>query len=430
MLAVILFVFGQHVIAWAADAGEATAVVEGRTPEKLLTAHASDPAVEALQRRLTQVGKVADVIGEAIEAHRQEAMRRVLAGAIRADTGASDGETIARAATLYDRFASIFAEPLPMSTLEPEELTQLRRHYEKVVINATQGLWRRAGEVVIFDPAIGPELGRLCTVLPILAEGQRLRPTPSASLPPWLLKEQVCRAVENFALMLRRPLIAAGLSPANRSEDIDALLAYLLGAGERLTYAHERYPQAIACFRAMIEVATGADRTQRTMAGHFGLVEVYERLNQPVLAAETLGRALAAYPKAANWPSAAVLRLRWLYKANQFAAVVDEARSYYDDPRMAKYRPECLYMAWIANRRLKRPEAARQLSERFLKVFPDHPLGADLHFVIAMDALAQGNYGMVQQELELIELRYQNSPLLPKVRQLQERLRQSITGDP
>ena len=124
-----------------------------------------------------------------------------------------------------------------------------------------------------------------------------------------------------------------------------------------------------------------------------------------------------------------MLTLKYLYEAKQFDQVAKESAKYRADTRSEAYLPQILYISWVTHRREGNAETAEKLQEMFLKKFPQHPLGADMHFSSAMSALANGNYAEALRLLEIVEYRYPKSRIASKVKKLQERLWKSQSGE-
>jgi outer membrane protein assembly factor BamD (BamD/ComL family) len=125
---------------------------------------------------------------------------------------------------------------------------------------------------------------------------------------------------------------------------------------------------------------------------------------------------------------AAMLRMKYLYEANRFAAILDEAPPLRDDARCKLFVPQILYLQWVSHRREGQTDQAASVMRTFLDAYPTHPLGADMQFAAAMALLSEGDYAGASQALDRIEYRYPDSALIPKVRQLQARVRKLLDG--
>jgi hypothetical protein len=93
------------------------------------------------------------------------------------------------------------------------------------------------------------------------------------------------------------------------------------------------------------------------------------------------------------------------------------------DEKYAVYAPQIMYVRWVTNRQLSKSEESDRVRQRFLVRFPDHVLGADMHFATATDLLAASDYTAAEKELAFIEDHYPSAPVAKKARDICERLR-------
>ena len=121
-----------------------------------------------------------------------------------------------------------------------------------------------------------------------------------------------------------------------------------------------------------------------------------------------------------------MLRLKYHYESQQYDTIIEEAPTYQTDPRSKSYLPQILYISWVTHRRENRTDEAEQLQKTFLEKFPGHPLGADMFFASAMTALAASDYDEAQRLLDIIEYRYPESRILPKAKQIKNRIQKTI----
>ncbi len=389
----------------------------------LLSELTEDPAGQVFMERLRLLERAARDVGQVMETHRQLLLKRLLAQAVDLPTSLIGSHEIADAKSLYERHAPSFAHEIPIPPIGEDDLSLLRKHYDRVVSNAVEMAFLQGSDVVALDHQVGPDIGCLCLVLPMLTGAQRPSPQQFATAPEWFRRNDVRRTTEAFAISLGRPLVALSLASSGSAHGPEVTMDRLEKMGERLTYAYVNYPQAITCLDKMTKIATEANLGDRAVVGAIALAEVYSRMGQPGIAAGAIGTILTKFPMAENRHRAAALRLQYLHTAKQFSAIVDEWKGYCDSSISAAHKGTILYLAWDANRRLNRSVTAGQLATQFLETFPDHPWGASVHLAMAMDALVSRDYVACQEQLELIELRYPDTSLLPRVRQIQEQLK-------
>ena len=133
-------------------------------------------------------------------------------------------------------------------------------------------------------------------------------------------------------------------------------------------------------------------------------------------------RLLESCPASADRGKGVLMRLKYLYEAKQFDTLIQEAPAYESDDLCKPYLPQIFYLRWVSYRQLNQPQDAQKIQDAFLTRFPEHPLGADMHFASAVTALAASNYPEAQRLLDIIPYRYPQSKLLPKVKDMQKRL--------
>jgi hypothetical protein len=233
--------------------------------------------------------------------------------------------------------------------------------------------------------------------------------------------------IESFALSVKRPLAAYQFALFQKSA-IDKAgrtlppIDYLRAAAGKLTAASE-YHAAIHCLKIAIDLSDTAGRAEDAVALHLQRAEVLSNIGHPKLAAEEAKSLLLKYAESPSFGRAAMLRLKYLYEAEQLQSIAEEAPKYAEDRRAVTHLPQILYIHWQTLRRLDRGDDMKKIQNLFLSRFPEHPLGADMYFASAMNALAAFNYQEAARMLDVIEYRYPKSKIVPKVKEIQGRLR-------
>jgi len=394
---------------------------------RIAETHGDDPAVKGLRRRLELINTVAEAALEGFRSARADALDGILD-----DITKSSAKIVAAkpkrpgptARDLYFQYRDDFAAGTPATALTTQESKVLKEYHETAA--------RAAGRYVVqqctFDlkpeRAARDELTRLCVVLPLLnVPDAAWSDSQVQGLPDRLKSPGALKVLEAFALSVRRPLTAARFARARRKEDWDdeRLCDYLLGSAERLIGSSE-YHAAAECLETAIRAGAEADAAL-AMRAYCELAELREWLGHPQLGASTAETGMRAHPKAPNWPRAAVIRLKCLYRAGRYCDVIREAEEYREDDRCRRRLPQILYISWIAHRRERKPQAARALREEFVKRFPDSILCADMHFVAAVDWLTLGEPGKAERELATIDRQYPRSPIVGKVEALRKRMK-------
>jgi hypothetical protein len=127
-----------------------------------------------------------------------------------------------------------------------------------------------------------------------------------------------------------------------------------------------------------------------------------------------------------DYARASLLHLKYLYQAAQYQALVADASADVQEPRCQGFLPQILYTAWFTCRR--QGMDATPWSSAFLQQFPQDPLGSEMYFASAMDALAQGDAQQATRLLQFIQYRFPESKVTDRVRQVLARLAAASAG--
>jgi tetratricopeptide (TPR) repeat protein len=265
-------------------------------------------------------------------------------------------------------------------------------------------------------------LAGYCLVIPLLGTpDESWDAAATASLPEWFRAPPWKEPSEAFALHAGRPATAYHLAePAASPDGGDPLSAYLLRAADRMA-AERDYPAELACLRAGLRRVRSRDEAGRTAEFACRLGERLADHGYPAEAAALLQDILAEKPV----PEAdriAVVRLTYLYKAEDFATVAAEADRCLESQQHSDHRIQLLYLAWAAYRRQGEREKADSLATALLASYPTHPLAADVLYSRAMDALAQADYDGALALLTKIRREFPESRLKQRVDDLLTRL--------
>ena len=276
------------------------------------------------------------------------------------------------------------------------------------------------------NPKDAASIFGLCLVMPFLHI-----PDPEWSiehvgmLPKPVRLPENLKIMEDLSLHLSRPYTAYQFYRyRTQSQEQEAACDYFLHTAETLIRESD-YLAGIHCLKAGIHMTKGKTGEDKVLDLHLKLAETLRNIGHIQLAGQEVKQVLELYPNSEQIGKLAVLRLKYLYEANQFKAIIQEAPGFQADERCRPYLPQILYIAWVTHRRENLTEEADRLQKIFLEQFPKHPLGADMHFASAMTALAQSDYDEALRLLEIIEYRYPDSRIMPKVKDIQQRLEKS-----
>lgn len=403
--------------------------------DRLCALYAKDKAMPLFRERVALIEKVAVFSIKRLAMNRDQVIEEVLEGAM-ASSGskATDGadSLLLDARDLYLQYRDAFAEPLPKPACTAAELATLQKYYETALVAAGDYMISHAGAMAKVHEKVARETAELCLVLQFLQiPDVRWSAKQVEALPPWMRAASMSDIIAAFALRVGRPFTAVQFAMQAKKElaDPDAACDYLLAKAKELEPEAE-FISAVRTYQAAVELAEKAGKADKATEARFSLAATYERLGHLPLAAETVKQAMAAQPQSSQWGKAALMRLKYLYQGQNFADLLQEYPAIEKDPRCRPYLPQILYIAWVTSRRENRLDKAHELEETFLKDYPKHPLGADIYFASAMTALAAANYEEASRLLETIQDRFPDSRIVPKVKEIQKRLKDMHSSPP
>jgi hypothetical protein len=117
-----------------------------------------------------------------------------------------------------------------------------------------------------------------------------------------------------------------------------------------------------------------------------------------------------------------VQRLSQYYRAELYDRVLTQVQEERDKPENAEYRPQILYIQWVASRRMDRMAEGSAVQQEFLKQYPDHWLAADMHFADAMSLLANSDYPAASEKLAMIQTKWPDAKVAVKAKEIREKL--------
>jgi tetratricopeptide (TPR) repeat protein len=421
-----------------------------REYDRIIATHRADPAVAAFADRVKLIQQVRDELNRNFEKFRSAALTQLLddsltgpakpvanAAALTAATPKAKAPPPNPAATALDlltQFGPRFSAALPLPPIAESDQAILRRYYVQQLRLAGAHIADRGRAAVAANRKDTFQLVGLSLVLPFLhTADDEWSEADIQQLPDWLTRGDIITQLESVSVAAARPLTAyqfarRGKVPASAVDRAADQIAYLRTTADRM-FREQRHPAGITCLRTALRLTESSPgHDEDVTALHFRLAEVLSDTGQPALAADELALLLKRPLPDATFGKAAMLRTKYLYEAERFKDIVAIAST---DERCAAYRPQLLYMTWVAARRADNTAVAEQMHKALLKDFPDHPLVADVYFAHAMESLAASDYDEAARVLEFIEFRFPQSRLIPKVKQIQQRLHpQPSAGKP
>ncbi len=401
--------------------------------KRICKAQIHDSAMRRFQERLALIDEVAKLLIDRVEHTNLTVLGGVLDDIIEASKGGFDSRSktsTPEACDIYAQFINRFSAELPTPDIAEKDLTLLREYYNAAIAATEKYLMEHGKAAKAIADSAEREVVELYVVMSFLHIPDRQWSSHEIdSFPSWMRKSKQQSILEEFSLSVGRPFTAAEFAQYGKGESWDPKQElHYFGAKARQFTSTGKYKLAILCYKAAIEAAVKEGHEEDAMRVHISLARLYERMGYPKLVASTLKEALHEYPKSSEWGKAAMLRLKYLYEAEEFQEILKEAQGYQIDSRCKTYLPQILYIAWITYRRENKREMEAKVQEFFLKKFPTHPLAADIYFASAMLSLAGGDYAEAMRLLEVVEYRFPHSRIIDKVKMIQEKLRKGLIG--
>lgn len=425
---------GANVEVFAKHKKDALASME---PEfaRIASSCRADAAMRGFMERLKTMDAVALMLADSFQAVKANEINDLFSGAVKMAGSLPSKPSALPVLSPEDiliEYQNVFAAAAPLPPAPDQELQLMKRYCDVSAAAATSFVADRGRAFAETDRKRAPDVLPLCLVIPFLhAPDTQWSVHEIESLPEWMRSAETLSAVEDFALRVRRPLTAYQTALYGRSQDKNRKEAapgypdYLLEAAGRLVSIRE-YHAGMHCLRIGIKQAESEGDSRSAVALRFKLADVLETMGQSPSSAEEMKTVLEKYPKSDDWGKAALLRLKYLYGAGQYAPIIDEAPKYQADKRCAGYLPQILYISWVANRRENHSEEADKLQKLFLKEFPDHPLAADMYFASAMSTLAAGDYKEARRLLDIVVTRFPDSGVAKQANEIRARIEKSV----
>lgn len=411
----------------------AQAETPGQIYDRMVRSHGDDPQLRPFQKRLEAVEQIERMVLESIEASRDASMDDLLGDL---DPFGGGGEPrqrtqplVHRAADLIESYTPLFETEPHLVHLEPSVAEALRAHYKVRLDQAQRRIAEQGSSVVALSEERFADVVELCAVLPLLhVDDEQWTEAEVEMLAPWLRGEDALVALERMALRDRRLRTAYQLATYREDRDtadLPSYQTYLQTAADDLR-ERGQFHTSLYLLRTARDRAIALEMAEEAAEARFALAELLASGGHSQLAAEELRPLLADHEDPMTYGRAGMLRLKHLYEAQQYDMAMEEADRLLEEERTRLHRPQILYITWVTARRQNEQERADTLQERFLKDHPQHPLGADMHFASATQALVRSDYGKALRHLEIIEYRYPDYQHMRRVVDLQKRLQDVV----
>ena len=393
--------------------------------DQLLSNHAADSEVEAFRKRLQAADLAAVQVFQDLATFRDAFVQKSTANISRRSPQPTATKRTGSLLLLQRHLVSL--EQLPaIQSADPATKALLTKYYDAYCQGTAQGMLSYGKSLITNSPADAAEVSKLSVILLCLT------PSPDAqwngdienAMGVWLKNPEQTKAMEDLCLHAHRPHTAYWLATfTDGGGRPDNFSDYMDGAADRMLRAKD-YPSAMICLRGAL-ADTSAD-SPRWCERAFHVAEVLGDMNDNDGALEMLGTISMRKLSSDEFGKVAVLRLKYLFASQKFKEVMADATQYRDDPKTEKYLPQILYIGWVASQRLD-GEDAEAWRKNFMEKFPDHPLGADMIFASAMQALASSKYDEAKRLLSYIEYKYPTAKIVAKATEIRKRLEQAAS---
>jgi hypothetical protein len=395
--------------------------------DRILAAHAKDPALAGIANRLNVIDKLTESILDDLRAHQSLFLDQSLAMLGGADASDSKTPRLIGADKISQRYQAAFsASPISggPGNADREVLNRYLTTAASALTLLIQSHGQRCLSVVGVDQA---EIVRLSFILEMLAAApDRDLRLPSPALPSWMSRRKDLQIIQQFAVESLRPRVAyaleRGMSATTAPADPSAAYISFVEAQADAMLRAAKFDAALCCLRDGLAVAVLIKDQSQIAQLHFRIAEVLESTASASVAADEMVKLRSIAESPDNFGRASMMRLKYLLEAGEDRELLSEALADLKEPRCDTCLPQIIYSAWLACRRSGDPDSALPWMKQFLDRFPLHPLAAQMYFAAATDALAAGNAEAAIRLLQFIKYRFPQSKLIDRVGQLEVRV--------
>jgi tetratricopeptide (TPR) repeat protein len=389
--------------------------------EKIKAEYPDNPDLQKFDQRIELIDALTVQIIKQFESVKSAAMQNMISLDIALPVPAARKVESLSAADLMLQYQAQFATPLPVPEIESSHLPVLREYYDQAIHSAMDFITPRGCSAAIVNKAAAANTLSLTMVIHFLhIADPQWNKAYIERLPDLMKRPATLEILEEVSFKMLRPRTAYRFF-LYRTDGDGFDPDYFLQSSERLLTRNE-YLSAIRCLDAGLEIAKKLDCVRKATPLAVKLADVYYTMGHLSLAIEVMEEVLQQGAQHDGYCKAAALQLKYLYEEGRYRDVTAKASSFLEGGSCAGYHPEIMYIAWLASRRDNLPDSAETMKKKFMEKYPQHPLCANMLFDSAINALASTNYSQAREILEQIEYHHPQSKIIPKVRELKERL--------
>lgn len=422
-------IFAQPVVSYDTYKKEKLSQIQTKI-DQIHKLYSSDSAVKEYLNRICTIDEVSAIIIKCLQSKKTNTFDKILddilSEEVKIDNTKQDLIAIS-AIDIYERYRSDFSNALPKPRIKDSELTVLRDYYTAALKVAGDYIIDTSKSIVLVDDKLRTDLIEYYAVLPFLAVSDENWSITNLSQFTNELKSQDTMArFSDFALKLQRPrtaLVFVENYPNNDKKwSNENRCEYLIQKADLFEKAGDGWKSAVACLKYASILLEKENKIDEAIELKIRIAKIYDKSANYSLAAAMIQGVMNANVPSSRWRELAILRLVYLYKANQMQSVIEEYNSYINDKRVAGAEPNIMYLACMAHRKLQNAEAAKELSDAFLLKYPSHSLAPDFYFMSAMEFLASGDYDEAGNRLGIIIDKFPKSELAKKAANIKESL--------
>ncbi len=399
---------------------------------RIKASHPDDPSIKAFSERLDLIKELSATVIRQVDGIRQSAMELLLDdidGRLAKQSFGDLGYVRMPVVEILGEYEEHFSQWAPSASLSANEVEQLDKYLWATIDTIGESIAKQVWIIESANDSDVVNVLELAMVLPLLcSEDAAWSRRDVEALPEWMKSRRNLIAVEEFCLKNFRPLSAYQINhyldslnvSAERSQEM-LLAEYLAMSADRM-FADSHSHAGTHCLRTGLSLAQYKNDINEAVGFRFKLAKVFFLMGHPQLAADEMLMVLREYPSSMLFGKAVASRIKYLYEAGDVEKALREIEGYEDDERSGSYTLEIMYLSWIIHRKLDNLEVAREKAERFLELFPNHGLAAEIRFALAVDALSVSDISGAMLQLWAIEANYPHASRLKQAVKMREQL--------
>ena len=389
---------------------------------------------EKLDRRLVMINEIT----EKLKRGQKQLKRKSLNGVLGASLGLSNNvlgaisknkiKTESGLSILYN-YERDFNSMINIGGLSEKNRVLVEEYFSSKIDEASNQIWKRCKVASAGNNASKFAAFQFGLVIPFLAINDSDWDSKQIEkFPRWVKNGSNIKILEKIALDYQRIFTAYQLSlnitskagKPSRKGYIKYLRNIALDASK-----NKNHKIFMLCMQTAIDIAKDAKREKNVTSLIFQMAEGLNKMGKPADAAISVKNIWENTDDNKDYIKSLLLYLRYEFDAKKYETLITEVPRFRDDKRMEPYIPRMDYIVWVSHGRLGNKETASKISKKFWADFPDHTLGADMYYSIAMEALAKSDTKEALRLFDIIVYKYPESRLIKIITGIQLKIRKS-----